>query len=341
MTASRPRAVPHDADSSDPVSMARDRPTLFCPLCGPGDAGRYRLAARIRSRSGQPYRIFRCRAHGVEFADNGHGSAGGGAPKVVLDQLYGPLQEEISARYVDFVDRVERTAGERGRLHDVGCGNGQLLLEAQRRGWAVQGNDMLDAVRPALEARGISYFEGELAALALPARSCDIVTSFCVLPHHVADPVPDLRAAAQLLRPGGWFIAELPSDGLYRRLAWALYRLTGGRVQMPLANIYEPLGHVFGYSPASIRLLLEQCGFDRVTVEPYVQPASMSTARFAGRGLAFRTVATLGVGVLAAAARIVRLPNHMLVAARMPRTDVTDLRRGSPSDRSEAGLARG
>jgi SAM-dependent methyltransferase len=216
------------------------------------------------------------------------------------------------------MDRIERLLGRPGALHDIGCGNGQLLVEAKRRGWIVQGNDLLTSVGPPLAARDIPYFVGELSHLDLPSSSLDIVSSFCVLLPHVADPMPDLRTVVRILRPGGWFIAELPDDGLYRRAAKFLYGLSRGRWETPLANIYSPDGHRFGYSRRNVPLLLRKCGFSRVLIEPYRQPPSLSIARFSRRGLVFRILALVGTSSLAMAAQRLRMPNHMVVLAQTP-----------------------
>ena len=186
-------------------------------------------------------------------------------PKPPSISIHGALETRRPSRYVDFMDRIERLLGRPGVLHDVGCGNGQLLVEARRKGWTVQGNDLLPSIGPALAAREIPYFVGELSRLNLPSSSLDIVSSFCVLLPHVADPLPDLKTAARILRPGGWLVAELPDDGLYRRVATFLYRSSRGRWETPLAHdSYSPGGHQFGYSRRNVPLLLHLCGFQRV-----------------------------------------------------------------------------
>lgn len=305
------------ATESAPIAV---RAHVTCPICGAADPSAYTMVARIRRTSDPagPYRILRCRAHGVEFADADSGAANGAATQSALDSIHGALDESRQPRYVGFMNQIERLLGHRGALHDVGCGNGQLLVEARERGWVVQGNDLLNSVSAALTARQIPYFVGELSQLGLPSSSLDAVSSFCVLMPHVADPNPDLRTVSRILRPGGWLIAELPDDGLYRRVAKALYRLSGGRWETPLANIYSPSGHVFGYSRRSATLLLKKCGFERVLIEPYRQPPSLSTARFSGRGLAFRLVALCATSALALAARVLRMPNHMILFAQTP-----------------------
>jgi SAM-dependent methyltransferase len=319
--------VSNEAQLGAKASAANSvRTHVVCPMCATSDPTAYLTVATIRRKGNAagPYRILRCLAHGVEFADPDSGITEGAADQSSLDSLYGALDDSRPSRYVDFMDRIERLLGRPGALHDIGCGNGQLLVEAKRRGWIVQGNDLLSSLGPALADREIPYFVGELFRLDLPSSSFDIVSSFCVLPHHVADPLPDLRTVVRILRPGGWLIAELPDDGLYRRVAKALYRLSRGRWEAPLANIYTPGGHLFGYSRLNIQLLLQTCGFERVLVESYRQPPTMSTARFSRRGLAFRTIALAGTAALTVAGRMLKMPNHMVVCAQTPSRPALD-----------------
>lgn len=292
-----------------------------CPICNRTDPEAYETLAVIRHAPIGPYRVRRCRAHGIEFAD-AESEVHGAAHQTSLDSLYGALDDSRPSRYRDFMDRVEEVATPPGTLHDVGCGNGQLLVEAQYRGWTVQGNDLLESITPGLSARGITYFVGELSRLNLPAATCDVVSSFCVLPHHLTDPLPDLNEVVRILRPSGWLVAELPDNGLYRRLAWAIYRLSRGRLESPLANIYTPGGHVFGYSRRNLKLLLTTCGFERVSFQPYGQPAQLSTARFKDRAKAYRVLAFAATWAISAISQLVGMHNHMVVFAQTSAEDL-------------------
>ena len=132
---------------------------LACPICKSREISAYAIVGKGSQPNGvEIYRVLRCRVHGVEFADAVPvDSTCDAERKVSLDKMYGPLDDGANARYVDFMNRVERVVGViRGRLHDVGCGNGQLLHEARRRGWRVQGNDLVEAVRTDLRAAWLS-----------------------------------------------------------------------------------------------------------------------------------------------------------------------------------------
>jgi SAM-dependent methyltransferase len=111
---------------------------------------------------------------------------------------------EPAARAV--VDAAGVTAGE--QVLDVGCGTGNAVLEAARRGAAVRGVDpapeLLAAARERLAAAGVAaeLREGDAVALPVPDGAFDVVLSvFAVIF------APDAaRAGGELLRaarPGG------------------------------------------------------------------------------------------------------------------------------------------
>lgn len=286
---------------------------LACPICGSREAADYDRVGTAFHK-GRRFDILRCKSHGIGFADAIPHVDHVVGIKPSLDDCYGELTTERDPRTVDFMDRVTEVAPKLGLLHDVGCGNGQLMAEAARRGWVVQGNDIVPSVRP---DAGLAFFVGTLTDLSLAPASCDVVTSYCVLPHCI-DPRSELTAEYHLLKPGGWLVAEMPANGLYRRSATALYRATGGRWRTILSQLYQPGGHQFTFDPRTMPMLLGAVGFEHVRVESYFPNPAMSLARFRHRPLRTRLVAGFVVRGLALLSRLANRPNHMIVYARKP-----------------------
>ena len=115
-----------------------------------------------------------------------------------------------------FVERfLELGAG--GRLLDIGCGPGHvpLLLASLREDVQVVGVDLSkEMLRIAEEHKAISnhaervVFElGDAKGLPYADASYDAVCSNTIL-HHIPDPVPFLREAWRVLRPGGAFLVR-------------------------------------------------------------------------------------------------------------------------------------
>ena len=98
-----------------------------------------------------------------------------------------------------------------GRLLDVGCGGGVFLERMRDFGWQVSGLELAADVARRVEQRtGITIHIGTLPHSDLAPQSFDAVTMWHVL-EHVPDPRQILRCAAELLRPRGLLVVEVPN----------------------------------------------------------------------------------------------------------------------------------
>jgi SAM-dependent methyltransferase len=299
---------------------------LVCPICESREISDYVLIGRGGQPGSHPgeYPVRRCLRHGVEFADALPPPRADEHSKESLDRLYG-FQNAPGTRYSEFMDRVEAVCGRANgrRLHDVGCGNGQLLLEARRRGWDIQGNDIVRGVRAVLEENGITFKEGTLTQIQLPPETCDVITSFCVLPHHLTDPTPDMLAVEQAMKPGGWLILQLPDNGLFRKGAKLVSRLFWPRrpsrlARFVLGNIYGPGGHQFGYTRDNLREYLRKCGLEVVKFQDYIGSPKYALARFQTAPSWKRIPIAATVYAVWGVSHAFGNPNHMMVFARKP-----------------------
>jgi SAM-dependent methyltransferase len=120
--------------------------------------------------------------------------------------LLGSLLERIAAN-------VAAAAPDGARVLEVGCGPGRLaILLGRRHGLDVTGLDLDpamverargNAARSAREhGREPAFLVGDVAALAFPDRSFDLVVSTLSM-HHWADPTAGLSEIGRVLRPGG------------------------------------------------------------------------------------------------------------------------------------------
>jgi 2-polyprenyl-3-methyl-5-hydroxy-6-metoxy-1,4-benzoquinol methylase len=98
-----------------------------------------------------------------------------------------------------------------GRLLDVGCGGGVFLERMRGFGWNVCGLELAADVARRVEQRtGITIHTGTLPHADLAPQSFDAVTMWHVL-EHVPNPRDVLKSAAELLRPGGLLVIEVPN----------------------------------------------------------------------------------------------------------------------------------
>jgi SAM-dependent methyltransferase len=120
--------------------------------------------------------------------------------------LLGPLVRRIATD-------VTAVAPDGAQILEVGCGPGLLSLRlARQHGFEVTGLDLdpamiararANADRPGNGRQRRPWFlVGDVAALAFPDRSFDLVVSTLSM-HHWADPAAGLAEIGRVLRPGG------------------------------------------------------------------------------------------------------------------------------------------
>jgi SAM-dependent methyltransferase len=92
-------------------------------------------------------------------------------------------------------------ASRRGRLLDVGCGNGLFLAQMRDLGWEVEGVEPNPVAAHAARSRyRLDITSAPLEEVSLPANTFDAVTASHVI-EHVYDPIGFLMQCGRLLRP--------------------------------------------------------------------------------------------------------------------------------------------
>ena len=141
--------------------------------------------------------------------------------------------------------------GVKGRIVDVGCGDGYFLAQLARMGFECAGLDVSEAMIKRARLR-VATDRVELVCGRIqdyqPAAPFDAAACGEVL-EHIDDDVDVLRHIHRLLRPGGMLVLSVPVD-------------------MSLWNNADVVaGHVRRYSKAEILEKLQQTGF---AVQRYV-----------------------------------------------------------------------
>ncbi len=162
---------------------------------------------------------------------------------------FGPLAEAVVHSFRAARARfAARLAPPGGRVLDVGCGRGMFLEEMKRRGFAVRGTEAsadLAAHAPA----GIPVDSREFAPGSFEPGSFELVSIWHVL-EHLPAPHLALRAAREVLVPGGTLVVAVPNFG-------SLQARCGGEHWQHL----ELPRHRFHFTPDTLRARLEAAGF--------------------------------------------------------------------------------
>jgi len=191
-------------------------------------------------------------------------SLGSGLDKGVdgVGQIY---EGRRSAVYDRIAGELRRLLGQPGRLLDAGCGAGAFLLWMRRAGWRASGVDINPDMVAICRGRGLDVRLGAVDALEPSEGAFDCI-SFLNALGYIADPIGAIRAAAQLLRPGGVVVVEDPNGvfhGPVRRLFDLLRMPEKGLTVAP-----RPPRRLFVLGPSSYRLLFERVGLQPIEILP-------------------------------------------------------------------------
>jgi 2-polyprenyl-3-methyl-5-hydroxy-6-metoxy-1,4-benzoquinol methylase len=99
----------------------------------------------------------------------------------------------------------------RGRLLDVGTGDGRFLRACAAQGYEAIGTDVSEAGANYVRQFGFTVHLGQITDLDLPPESFDVATIWHVL-EHVPDPAAVLRKVRSLVRPGGVLAVAVPNE---------------------------------------------------------------------------------------------------------------------------------
>lgn len=262
-------------NSVAPVTAAASQPTgpvlrlSVCPICGCAD-----LHTRFERWSRAVEECRACHVRMLNPQPDDATLAGIYTERYFLGAGDADATEHITAlkrataqRYVSQLAARRPPAGT--RLLEVGCGQGEFLVEAQRAGFDVYGVEYAAAAVATARARlgaagsGAERVQvGELAAARFADAAFDVVAFFDVI-EHVRDPLAFLREVRRILRPNGCVFVVTPSlDSLSARLMgrhWMEYKLE----------------HLYYFTKKALAAALQQAGFEDVRFEPNVKMVSL------------------------------------------------------------------
>jgi SAM-dependent methyltransferase len=181
-----------------------------------------------------------------------------------MARLLAPLRRARDRRLVRAAPFGDLSASGPGALLDVGCGKGQIGGPFAAAGWRVIGIDpSAEAVARAAE-RGIDARQGTLATVVLGPEERFDAAVFNHSLEHVADPVADLRRAADVLRPGGRILISVPNFGGWQRrlfgASWFHLDVPRHRTHFTAAGLAAALERA-GLAVSGIRTATSAMGF--------------------------------------------------------------------------------
>ena len=205
-------------------------------------------ARRVPDRT--HYRLMRCRSCGLVRSDPI-------ADPSLLPDLYARAEfhyggelDSLRETYGAYLARLSALGARTGALLEIGCGNGFLLEEALRQGWAsVSGVEPSEAAvaeaPPAVRERIVCDV---MRRGLFDAEALDAVCMFQTL-DHIAEPAALLDECFRVLRPNGMILC-LNHD----------VEALSARVLREHSPIFD-IEHTYLYSRRTLGRLLEKHGF--------------------------------------------------------------------------------
>jgi len=156
-----------------------------------------------------------------------------------LKSRFGPLSERI---------------GKKGKILDIGAGDGFFLEMVRGLGWEVAGVELESGAAVFASQRGLSVFGGELVEAKYKDNSFDVVHLSHVL-EHTTDPRATIREVQRILKPGGKIIIKVPN---FLGLA---YKIFPQALDIPR--------HLFHFNKRNLSILLSSTGFKNIKIKHY------------------------------------------------------------------------
>lgn len=177
------------------------------------------------------------------------------------------IEQEFESEAKDYIFKIvlgelDRHAGDRRRLLDVGAHVGRLMHLAERSGWQAEGIE-LNPRTSAFAARktGLPVHRVNAHSLAREAKRYDAVTLLDVL-EHIPDPVRLLAGLRELLETRGWIAVKVPCGPAQLLKERIRSRARRGR----RVSVADNLVHINHFSVSSLRLALERAGYRSINI---------------------------------------------------------------------------
>ena len=174
-------------------------------------------------------------------------------PASRLGGIVAPLLPAYRQKADEHIRHLRLPAGQPSVL-DVGCGEGEFLVEMQAAGWSVAGVEPNSEAVALARARGVPVTPGTLTELSLAPASLDAIT-FRLVFEHLRDPAATLQACRRALKPGGLLWIATPN-----------LDSEGHRIFREHWIHLQPPRHAVMYAPWSLTRLLADSRFEVVAL---------------------------------------------------------------------------
>jgi 2-polyprenyl-3-methyl-5-hydroxy-6-metoxy-1,4-benzoquinol methylase len=221
----------------------------------------------------------RCTQCGLQFAEAYPEYQEADSGIYSYDYFKGSIEREHQREmiFTELLGDIESVLGAKGRLLDIGAGEGTLIRMAERGGWAAEGTEIASAmIRYMQNDLGLTVHHGILENIELPPGAFDAIVLNHVL-EHVKNPRSTLEKVAVLLKPGGVVRIEVPNlAGISSRVKNVQSRF---RLKKNPWKHYSTGHHFWFFTPRTLRRTIEASGLSvKMMKAPAIQWGNMGPA---------------------------------------------------------------
>ena len=189
------------------------------------------------------------------------------------------------------------SSSERNRLLDIGAGAGYFTFNATKSGWVAEGIEPDAKARERAMAKfGLTLHRGSLEDAPFAKNAVDVVTMWDLI-EHVENPRDTLAKAHQILTDGGRVIITTANIE-----SWDF-----GSSPKTWDMLFS--GHLFYFTPSTLRRLLTSTGFSDITISDSREVDRPPTPAYAGTyGLESLTLTSALQAFLKRPAHLLKIP---------------------------------
>jgi 2-polyprenyl-3-methyl-5-hydroxy-6-metoxy-1,4-benzoquinol methylase len=285
---------------------------LPCAICESNKNENYVLLYRLGDCD-----IIKCKSCGLVYVNSLFEEIKRASGKVYASEVYEQIGKTLLKRFSTDIVKIE-TLTKKGKILDIGCGYGYFLTIAKQRGWQCTGVEINEELASYLNTKkGLNVRAGTLSEQNYETESFDVITMFNII-EHLLYPAKAMAEVNRILKKEGLLVVETPTeDGLFKKIASLLYKVSAGKVSFMIKGAYQKGGHHFGFSRQSIRKILEKNGFQVISIEGRMSPFDEFLKKeILKASLPVKVVKLIAIPSLWALSRIVSMENRMVVYAR-------------------------
>ncbi len=185
-----------------------------------------------------------------------------------------PYSREKNKGSFDTWEFIENNIPAKGKMLDIGCGSGALLLLAKKAGWRVKGLELSEHLaRKIRNELGIEVDNANFLELSKTNEKYDLAALRHVL-EHLPDSVKAMSKINMMLGKGGKAVLEFPN---IEALSFKFKRFLGkyGFYKKKYSDDYVP-GHCNEFSRKSFIYLCKKTGFRLIKWETYSSKPAMN-----------------------------------------------------------------